>query len=421
MGGWRIRGRATLTAAAVGAAVMAVTLSGCWLQPGYDAERSAFNPIDNAITPANVGTLHTRWTVPLGAAVHDPVVSTNGVYATLGAYPGAGTVTLRALADGSARWTSPLFPAGNPYFSQDPTLFGNVVLVPVASSTTIGGFHSSIDQFDAASGAAGTPITEDISSQAITRGTKIVGTWASCTDTLLCASSLFVHDTSGPGSWKTLLDVTNGGAPYVTSPAVGTDDLFIGRGTSVQSFPLAPPSNCAQPGPNQVCPPVWSTNVVMQVAGNPVLSSDDKTVYVAAGTNLVALDAQTGTQLWSATLDAAASAAPAVNNASVYVPLANGELEVFASSCGAATCSPAWSANTTSRIGQQPAVTSGGVVYTASADGVVRAYAAAGCGKATCASLWSAATGSTITGGPVAALGGVFVGTSDGHLIAYSN
>ena len=98
----------------------------------------------------------------------------------------------------------------------------------------------------------------------------------------------------------------------------------------------------------------------------------------------------------------------------------NGDLAVFAANgCGHATCRTVWTAHTTSSIGQQPAVTSGGIVYVASADGVLRAYPAAGCGHPTCASLWSAPTGSMITGGPVAALGNVYVGTSDGRLIAY--
>jgi outer membrane protein assembly factor BamB len=64
-------------------------------------------------------------------------------------------------------------------------------------------------------------------------------------------------------------------------------------------------------------------------------------------------------------------------------------------------------------------VVPGGLVYTASANGVVNAFPAAGCGTATCASLWSAATGSTVTGGPVPALGNLYVGTADGRLIAY--
>jgi len=128
-----------------------------------------------------------------------------------------------------------------------------------------------------------------------------------------------------------------------------------------------------------------------------------------------------GALRWTGTLTSKPSAAPAVAGGYVYVPTISGQLAVFsAAGCGAPTCTPVWTAQTGSSIGQPPSITSGGLVYTGSDDGSIHAYSASGCGSPTCTSLWSVATGSKITGGPVNALGRVFVGTADGRIIAYS-
>src|SRR5262249_58092595 len=94
----------------------------------------------------------------------------------------------------------------------------------------------------------------------------------------------------------------------------------------------------------------------------------------------------------------------------LYVPTASGDLVALAAhGCGAATCTPAWSAATGSSISQQPAVANG-VVYTASADGSLHAFAAGGCGSdATCPALWSHATGRQISDAPIVSSGKLFV------------
>ena len=240
------------------------------------------------------------------------------------------------------------------------------------------------------------------------------------------ATDLFVHDVKGNGSWDTLLDVggTGQALPPVSSAAVAPTRVFLGHGPAVQSWSLAPPANCEMPSTGiTVCPPAWSTALTANLPGgsHPVLSPDDATVFAAAGTSVVALTAATGAQVWSGTLGAAASAAPAVGNGFIFVPTTSGELDVFAlGGCGLSTCAPVWHASTGSSIDRAPAVVAGGLVYTASANGSLRAYPSAGCGRATCASLWSVSTGSTITGGPTAALGNVYIGTADGRLIAYT-
>jgi outer membrane protein assembly factor BamB len=401
--------------------VATLALAGCWLQPGFDAEQSSYNGSENAVTPANVGGLHQLWSTALATTpVNDPVVSTNGVYASAGTSQTVGIVALLAAANGSVRWSQAPYTLVGPYTAMGPTLVGNNVDVPVYSYSPVVG--SSIAVYDAATGTPGTSLSLSTSVPVVSRGSKLAGTFMQCTDTGLCGSWLFVHDSTGNGSWRTTLDITGwSGLPPVTRTAVGADHLFIGRGASVQSFPVAPPTNCTTTQGQTLCPPEWSTTVSTDVAGHPVLSPDDSVVYAAAGTKLVALRATDGAQLWSGTLGSNATAAPALANGRMYVPTGNGDLAVFAANgCGTSTCAPSWTDRTGSAINTTPAVVSGGVVYVASADGNLRAYAAAGCGTPTCTSaLKTLATGSTVTGGPVAALGHVYVGTTDGHVLAY--
>lgn len=409
------------------ALVAVIGLAGCWLQPGFDSERGAFNPSDGAITPGNVSGLHQHWVVPIGGSVYDPAVSTDGVYVAAGGALGGGapsTVRLLDASDGATRWSSVLANgSGSPLTPGSPTLLGDALYVPLSSYTPL--VSDSIRVFDAANGAARSPIARR-TAVVTAHDTRLVGTQGECTDTGQCAASLWVYDTVGTGSWQAFNASGTVSFSGPTSAAVGSNRIVIGRersgagGTNLQSWSLDKPANCTNPPNGPDCPPQWSVAVPDLVAGHPVLSADNRTVYAASATTLLALDAATGTPRWTATLGAAASAAPALADGSLYVPTGNGDLAVFAANgCGHATCRTVWTAHTTSSIGQQPAVTSGGIVYVASADGVLRAYPAAGCGHPTCASLWSAPTGSMITGGPVAALGNVYVGTSDGRLIAY--
>lgn len=403
------------------ALIAALVLAGCWLQPGYDAEQSSYNSSDGAVTTANIGGLHQLWGTQISpAAVNDPVVSTNGVYASAGTGYGTAAIALLAASDGAVRWSQAPYSVTGPYTALGPTLVGNDVDVPVYSSSPLA--PSSVTVYDAATGTPGTALAVSTSVPVVSRGSKLAGTFMQCSDAFVCGSWLFVNDSAGNGSWRTTLDITGlSGLPPVTRTAVGADHLFIGRGATLQSFPVAPPTNCTTTQGQTFCPPTWSTGVAADIAGHPVLSPDDAVVYAAAGTQVVALRATDGVQLWSATLASSATAAPAVANGSVYVPTSNGDLVVFAANgCGTSTCTPSWTDQTGSAISTTPAVVSGGVVYVASADGNLSAYAAAGCGSATCTSaLKTLATGSTVTGGPVAALGHVDVGTADGRVIAY--
>lgn len=59
--------------------VVALGLSGCWLQPGYGPERQNWNPIERELTEANVAGLHERWSVPSDLE-GEPLVTSTAVY-----------------------------------------------------------------------------------------------------------------------------------------------------------------------------------------------------------------------------------------------------------------------------------------------------------------------------------------------------
>src|SRR5262249_61900814 len=48
------------------AALGLVTASGCWLQTGFDAQRTGANGGETTITSATVGDLAAAWSVPVG-------------------------------------------------------------------------------------------------------------------------------------------------------------------------------------------------------------------------------------------------------------------------------------------------------------------------------------------------------------------
>src|SRR3954469_12705023 len=119
------------------ALVAVVALSGCWLQPGFDPGQSNYNFVEHGITPANASQLHVTWTRQLGGRVHAPAITVDGVYATAGGSSGvegstaAGALTMLGRANGSTRWSVPLFGADTGVDLGAPTLLGPNVYVPM--------------------------------------------------------------------------------------------------------------------------------------------------------------------------------------------------------------------------------------------------------------------------------------------------
>jgi outer membrane protein assembly factor BamB len=403
--------------------------AGCWPSPGQGPDRAAYNAIEQAITPATVTSLETKWTASSGGtgAVDDPIVSDVGVHFTAG-------TNLYGInrSTGVPLWVKPAAPEGAPVVMGQAFADGRRLLVGYGFGN-LGG-HWTTDWVDAATGATqSTPANGLV--DALRGSTALLVSYGFGSGTPVAISLGIVHlDAPGTG-WSGTIDVVSSGGGVAPPMTLGTARAYQGgpglmpqpsgdptRANGVRAYPVATPAPLC-PGTTFVRCPVWSTPVDGTGATSPVLSSDESTVYVGttAGT-VYALDAATGAVRWTAAVGAGVVASPALAEGKLYVPTTDGDLVVLdAAGCGAATCSPQWQGTTAGPIRVQPAV-AGGVVFTGSADadGTVTAFDAAGCGTAaaTCPSLWDADTGSPVTGAPAVAAGRLYVGTQDGFLYA---
>jgi uncharacterized repeat protein (TIGR01451 family) len=167
---------------------------------------------------------------------------------------------------------------------------------------------------------------------------------------------------------------------------------------------------------------LWSHDEI-EVASSPAAANGVVYVTAAGGANVDALDAGTGTLLWTYTVPGQSSnivSSPAVANGLVYFGSDDGKVYALNASTGAVL----WSFVTGRPVESSPAVANG-VVYIGSDDGKVYALNASTGGV-----LWSFNTGSSPTdnnlsgifGGvrssPALANGVVYVGSDNGNLYA---
>lgn len=416
-----------------GALVAVLALSGCWPVPGQNADRTAHNPFESALTPATVGGLGELWSTAVDdAAITGPIVAAGGVVATAGS-----DVHRVDAATGDHDWT---WTPDDPYPSvpevSRPFSLGGRILVghgignvsgiwqgdwldpgtgEVVGSAPGGGL------FDGARGVqvvsyqygfgSGTPIFTSYRVLDLQTGTTRSG-WLTFSDTVERPSGLTL------GAAR----VYHAGVGIIPPAEPGGSPTI---GQAVRALPTSGGSNaCGPTGTHFTCP-LWVT----EVGGTPtaaVLGPGESTVYVGTGAGAVtALDAATGTELWTVDVGAAVTRPPALADGVLYVGTAGGDIvAVGADGCGQPTCHPLWTTTTgTAAIATQPAVAGTGadaVVYAGTTAGDVVAVAGTGCGNPTCPTpLWRATTGSAITGGPVVVSGRVHVGTEDGRVVTY--
>jgi outer membrane protein assembly factor BamB len=397
-------------------AVVAMTLTGCWLQPGWGPHRTGHNPDETALTLANVADLTQAWSVDLGAdPLRDPAVTSKGVHAVSGR-----TVSTLGLDDGDLRWSADVFPRPDypdgVFSIGSPSVRAGHVLAPAYVDARSGLGGTGTYAFDAATGEggdrlgyAGSPdsVTVDGDTLATTHGEI----WAS--DSQFIFSFVSVDDLSDPSqSWTTMV----GNDEFVRSPAVAGDRVIFTEGGSTYAFTRSRPTECG--GDPVVCQPIWVQGFGGH--GSPVISDDGQTVYVASSQGQVrAFDTEDGSVLWTTDVGAPLFASVTVGDGWLYVASTDGRVyAIELGTCGTGTCTVAWAGATGSRVVKQAAL-AGGVLYVAAQDGTIHAFAATGCGSILCLPVWETATGSAITGGPTVALGRLLVGTEDGRLIAY--
>jgi outer membrane protein assembly factor BamB len=404
-----------------------VLLTGCWTVPGAGPQRSGHNAAELALTPANVASLErdwtwqAEWTTP--RAVQDPIVTPGGVHVSVGHK----LVTVDPNT-GAERWRAVLYDAGTaaqiPITATKPAFAQGQVLVSISVYRNfVPG--SGTRSYDATTGANLGDVARSALEVPVPRDRRVVGTSGDVVGSGIGVVGYFVTDRDDPSkSWNALL-ATYGleGSQGITGPAVARDRFFFAYGTTLYAYPLDEPSGCGPAAPGSsfvVCPPLWSETFGDGLTA-PVLSGDESILVVADAGHVFALDPATGAHLWTGNLPSAEAPGtrPSVDDDHVFV-VNGGTLSAFArDGCpGFDTCTPRWMAETAGPVTSQAAL-AGGVVYTATSSGHLRAFRASGCGGWNCTPRWQHDLGVELTGAPAVSNGRLFVGTADGQLISF--
>jgi outer membrane protein assembly factor BamB len=408
-----VMGTVALVVLAVGASggvAGASTPSASWPQLHYGADRTGYQPNETKIGTGNVGQLAQARTYHAAAYLSAPLIANGVLYVdtgTLYAFDATGA------ADCSAAPVActPLWTAPTAYFDGMTIANGDVYVTDAEG----------VQAFDAAGSknCSGTP--------------KVCAPlWATSTHT-----STGPAFTPGAGS-----PVFANGVLYV--PGYGDGLPLSTGGAYVAAFAAAGSKGCS----GAVCVPMWTTTGVPASTGNTgsptigangVLYIADQTLFAfdAAGSADCAGTPKVCSPLWTAaTANSPTYGAPAVANGTVYVGSWNAKLYAFdaagSANCTAGasgkTCTPLWTATTTSSIGGTPAVANG-VVYTVSGNGTLSAFDAAGstdCSGTvtakTCTPLWRSAAGSSgyvTSSSPAVANGVVYFSSTNGGTYGY--
>ena len=380
-------------------------MSGCngWLQPGAGPGHTRFNPDENRLTPANVGSLSPSWSVEVPEGLSEPIVSGNRVYVTHLDVGPSSSVGARAydLASGSLSWDATLASGlGSP--DATPVAFsGNELWL--AHRNAAAGFD--LARLDPASGdVVGSEPIGTTSWPFVTAEGRVAHVYTDDSQdvTLTLAvrdrassATLWTHDFPPP-----VAPPPGGEITFSTpTPTMADGKVYVVVGSTLHAFAAA---GC---GASQ-CAPLWTSPLLGW--NQPPVAADGRVFVVSSRSyeyrggryatgQLDVYDGAEGSLLWSETYRGANVVSNggisdvAVAGDSVYVSgyrdlPPNGREHTLtayaAGGCEGNPC-PLWTAPAP---GGALAV-GGGVVYVGdrvSDTSAVRAFAADGCAAATC-------------------------------------
>jgi hypothetical protein len=333
-------------------------LSGCWLQPGYDAAHTRNNTFESSLTAAEVPLVHQAWSVDLLGRAGEPLVRGNRVYvAAAGFEENVARAKVQAFgtADGSLAWTRNFNGAGSdPFvwplsFAGDQLWTGYFLLD--ASGPRPNGALAAPVRLDPADGTVVDPGTTRAGVTApVAEGGRVAQVWINVSPPV---RQLVVRDAATLAtSWTATLD---GAYEFLPGPAPSLSDgqIVVGDGTKLYAFPAA---GCGA----STCTPSWSVDLgapptaVVAPPGSP-------SVFVTRGTDLLAIDRATGATSWTAA-QAVAPAGMAVTPDRVYVAVDRALATYATAGCGAAQCAPDYSFTLRSAASSAPVIAAG-VVY----------------------------------------------------------
>jgi len=393
-------GRMRKAAVALAAGV-ATTISGCWVQPGFDAGHTRYNDTETVITSANVASLAPRWSTDVGAGPLRAPLSVNGrifVVGTDGGESGPHRAAAIDAATGDVAWSTVLTQADG-FLVADPVYLDGNIAVPY-NLFRFGGV-------DTVSAATGAPV-DDAAGNGQANWALAVVDGELVTTSFSYGSvipSPFQYGVDGPCDATVSGLVNQHPQPQRDFAYVGTD-LMWNRGPAAKGF-----VGC-NPATGQFASQ-WET----PLAGEPtsvVALGDDDVAYTDDSGTVTALDSSSGTVNWALDVHAAA-APPAYAAGSLFVTTIDEKLVVL----NAATGALRWEV-TVPGLSTVALTVAGDVVYaTDTAGGVVRAFARDGCGAPTCPELATVEVGAPLMSGPIVDDGRLVAGTIDGRLIAY--
>jgi outer membrane protein assembly factor BamB len=384
-----------------------LVLGSCdWSQYRYGPGHTGYNPVETAITPANVSQLQPAWSGPQLGVPHDPLVAEGSVFVAYADDTRPSALSALNPHSGSVRW-SLIYPSSIGGFGT-PAFAGGLLYVPVwttGSAGTLNAYRAGDGTLVWSSPSAGPSGAPAVVGDMVYQGFSVLD------------SGGFSH------GWQAR-DAANGNVRFgarasgVGLPSVAVADgiLYAGAG----AYDAAGVVNCSG-GPPKTCSPLWSYTIA---GSTPAVS--DGIVYLTTDSGKVAAFPAKGcglptcAPLWKGTAGSLSVSPAAVAGGTVFVSAQDGALYAFrASGCGAPTCSPLWIGLMQGGGASSPPSVANGLVFAGSLDDRLHAFSARGCVGAVCQPLWTAPlTGEPLTT-PVVANGSVLVGTTDRRLHAY--
>lgn len=383
-----------------------LALNGCWWQSGHDAGRSYWNDFDTTITPDNVDELERLWETA-GVGGYTQVGASDGgqIYVTNG-----NQVTAIGAATGDVRWSTDLpaalgFSPGSGFaITGTPVVVAGKPTVPYSYAIGVSRFDvATLDPATGTTPAAGQGAPGGHAAQpAVVDDVLIRAGWGWLGQPGASTLVAQIGWTFSP-----TLFMTNGG-PRPGEFAIAGDTVLWSLGTAAKGFsPTCPP--LGSPFPAGWCSPDWST----ELGGTPTAVAKVGTgqaVYTDDTGTVTLLDVATGAVAWTAELGTVSR--PTVVGDTIFVS-SNGQLAAFpAAGCGAATCTPDWTAD------GQAAIAAGDVVYSSS-DGAIVAYDADGCDAPTCEPLATFIIPGILLFPQIVDDGRLFAAGNDGRVVAY--
>lgn len=396
---------------AVGVILLALALSGCWLQLGGGPANTRFNSVEDDLTRDDADSLAVEWRTPVDSIITEPIVSGGRVLVANRKYADSGS-TLDVLAvqsydsdTGALGWETSLLPTDGSEVTglvETPALVDGALWVPYWHDG-MGACQGRLARLDPATGAIlSSDVTGTGPSAVVAAGDAVAYMEQSCS-----GMRVVVRDQETRAiRWTHTFPAGSG----VSTPTIAGGRLFLLTGDVVYAFDA---DGCG----TSVCNPLWTEAVTSTFFDfqRLVAGPDDTLVTIGrpsdpeatTGATIVVRDAATGDVRWEAEPRYTGQLPGAITGIAVaydtiYVAGATSGPEPLdreaildaypVDGCGQPVCSPTWTTGFgATRPAREPTV-AGGVVYVPLVAGSTTAPAVAaadahGCGAATCDEL----------------------------------